>query len=356
MIEAGAAVIFISPTAENPAFETPREGLDRRRPRRERLTGGRAGRAWSSAMRIAEGAAALLAARGATRLFVVTIPEPPAFSLPVLALLRLSGARILHVVHDPVPHAWRLPQSLRWLEDGLYALSYKVANALVVLSESSRDALLGAYRIDPAKVHVIEHGVFVRGAPVPPPDANRLLLFGALRRNKGVREAIDGVLLARARGVRAQLLIAGGAHGEEPDYWASCAARAEAHPEAFELEIGYVPDSALAGLIERSDAFLLPYHDFFSQSGVATMAASNARPVVATTAGGIGDLIAEGLPAAVIAPPADAESVADAIVAFFATPSATWWGRAGAYREIMLAKRSWGAIGRQYLVLADAMR
>jgi hypothetical protein len=46
------------------------------------------------------------------------------------------------------------------------------------------------------------------------------------------------------------------------------------------------------------------------------LAASNARPVLATRGGGLGDLIAQGMPGVVIEPPGGGAEVAEAIRAF----------------------------------------
>ena len=82
------------------------------------------------------------------------------------------------------------------------------------------------------------------------------------------------------------------------------------------------------------------------------LAASNARPIVASNAGGIGALMAEGMPSVAIEQPISAETVAAAVTAFAATPARTWNARAQRYRDHTLEVRSWQAIAKQYLALA----
>lgn len=353
MVEAGAAVTYVAPPTANPAFEAPRAGLRRIRPVRER--DGRSAkpvRAAFSLARMAGGALALLRARLSNRVFVVSIPDPLVVSVPVLWLLRLTGARIIFVAHDPLPHAWRLPARWRWLEIAIHGACYRLASTVVVLSEPSRDKLRAAFPALRTPVEVIEHGVFVLDRQTDLPGDGLVLAFGTLRRNKHVREAIEGVIRARARGVPVRLVIAGGIHPEDKGYAADCIALAETVPEAIDLQVGYVPDEALAGLIARVDALLMPYDAFFSQSGVALLAASNGRPVIATRAGGLATLIEEGMPGTVIAQPVTSDGVADAVERFFATDAATWRAKAGAYRQYALDRWSWAAIGRAYVALA----
>lgn len=352
LVGEGAEVTYVCPRVDDARLETPRAGLRRIRPPRER--GGDAPAALRAAVslaRIAGGALGLARARWRNRVFVVSIPDPLGPAVAMLALLRLSGARILFVAHDPLPHGWALPRALRGLEIALHGACYRLASAVVVLSEASRVRLAGAFPRLRTPVTVIEHGVFVMGDPVSLPGDGCLLAFGTIRRNKGTLEAIEGVAAAAAGGAAVRLVVAGGAHRDDRTYADACAAAAAASP-AVEMRLGYVDDDALLALIARTDALVMPYGDFHSQSGVAILAASNARPVIATRAGGIATLIDEGMPAVVIEPPADAGAVADAVRRFAATPPGEWRARAARYRETMLATRSWPVIARQYIALA----
>jgi len=353
MVDAGGEVIFVAPPAQDPRFEQPRPGLHRIRSRRELASGSKLRRVIASLARIASSTIGVLRARTRARVFLVTIPDPLIFAVPILALLRLTGARIIYVVHDPLPHVWKLPKRLRWLENGTFALAYTLSHALVVLNDSAREALIRAYRLGDRPVAVIEHGVFVMGAATQAPGRGELLLFGTLRRNKGIEEAITGVIAARAAGVPVHLIIAGAPDPVEPHYWAACQAIAQAHPEAITLEIGYVTDERLQRLIDRCDAFLLPYREFYSQSGVAMVASSNGRAAIASRAGGIGDLIADGMAAIPIEAPVDAPAVADAIHRFAALPIADWNERAADYRRRTLESRAWPVIGAQYVAFAE---
>jgi glycosyltransferase involved in cell wall biosynthesis len=269
----------------------------------------------------------------------------------MLALLRLSGARVLFIAHDPLPHAFRLPPRWRWIEIAAHGLCYRLSSAVVVLSDASRDRLHAAFpRLD-RQVEVIDHGVFPLGQDIAPPGDGLLLCFGTVRRNKHVAEAIAGVALARRRGADVRLLIAGEAHRDEADYARACQQMADEAGDGVELRLGYLDDANLPQVMAECDAFLMPYGDFHSQSGVALLAASNGWPLIATDAGGLATLIAEGMPAQRIEAPVSAETVAAAVTAFRATPIEDWRRQARAYQALTLEKRSWRAIGARYLAL-----
>jgi glycosyltransferase involved in cell wall biosynthesis len=267
----------------------------------------------------------------------------------MLAALRLTGAKVHYVVHDPLPHVWKLPRRLRFFENIGYRATYALSSSLIVLSETGKSVLKHNYRLASKPIAVIEHGVFALDTAPCAPGEQRLLLFGTLRRNKSIREAMEAVVAARARGSRATLTVAGSIDGTEPDYWPMCEPIALAHPDAITLEIGYVEQSRLSVLVNECDAFLLPYRDFHSQSGVAMLAASNARTLIASRAGGIGELIADGMAAVAIELPVGTAEITDAILAFEAEPITKWNARALAYREKTMSSRAWEVIGANYI-------
>jgi len=149
-------------------------------------------------------------------------------------------------------------------------------------------------------------------------------------------------------------VIAGDTHREDPLYARECTDLANAAPGVIDLKLGYVSNEELPPLFAASDALLLPYTSFFSQSGVAILAASNGRPVIASPAGGIAELIGEGMPCVEIAEPVSTDSVAAAIKTFFALSPAEWNERALQYRRAIMERRSWTSISERYVALAKA--
>lgn len=353
MLAHGVDTLFICPRTTTPAMEETRPGLTRIRQPREADGAPKLVRVAASLVRMAGGALALARARLSTRLFVISLPDPFIVAIPVLWLLRLSGATVLLVAHDPVPHAWKLPARLRGMERFGYRTLYRVVSGVVVLSEPTRLKLEAAFPRAARHVAVIDHGPFVMGDVGAAPGAGRLLCFGTLRRNKGILEAMAAVAALHAEGQAVSLLVAGGPHKEDPAYADECVAFARTVPGCVELRCDYVADDAVGALLADSDALLMPYTDFHSQSGVALLAASNARPVIASAAGGLSTLLDEGMPGVRIAEPVSAATIAEAVRLFFRTPARIWNGRAEAYRARTLEQRSWPRIAGRYLAFAQ---
>lgn len=353
LLDSGAAVTFVAPRAEKDKYETPHPRLRRiRQPRERRDDAGKFARVAASLARVGGGFLGLMRARLTNKIFIVTIADPLVFAVPMLAILRATGAKIIFVAHDPLPHAWSFPARLQNFEKWLHGACYDLAARVVVLSEPSAVKLREAYPRMTRPVAVIEHGVFLLDHDSEPLGAGQLLAFGSIRRNKGFIEAIEGTILAARRGVAVRLLIAGEPHKEDPDYCRDCLALAATAPEIVTARVGYVDDAELDRVFAETDALLMPYQDFFSQSGVAVLAASNGRPIVAARSGGVGELIAQGMPAAEIATPVTAETVASAIENFYRRPIAEWRVAARDFRDLTRSKWSWRAIGRKYLELA----
>lgn len=330
--------------------------LRRLRPPHERPGAGRAGNALRSMGRMAMAMLYLARARLSNRLFVVSIMDPLPIALTMLALLRLSGARIIFVAHDPVPHAWHLPERFRLWERGAWRLCHRLAHAIVVLSEASREALARDMPDLRSPVAVIDHGLFGTETPAPLPGTGTLLLFGTLRSNKGVLEAIDGVARARSAGGRPlRLLIRGGGHRDESAYLANVREAAERAGDAVDLRIGFVSEKDLPGLIASCDALLLPYRDFHSQSGVAMLAAGHCRPIIASSAGGLASLIEDGMPGTWIAGPVDGDTVCAAILSFLDTPYERWEEQVRAHRSHVVERYGWKAIGARFAELGRSL-
>ena len=240
--------------------------------------------------------------------------------LPFGALLflcaKLRGARIVFTAHDPVPHKWMLPAKLRWLEKGSLEWIYKVSDIIFVHSESGKRTILENFGVAPEKVKVIPHGTYELGiepAPMPPSARLEVLLFGALRENKGAHLAIQAVQRLYAAGEPIRLTIAGAVmNRKEQSYWDICRNLIEANPEPIRLLEGFVPDEQLPQLMANCHCFLLPYTAFYSDSGVAFLALSNGRPIVSTKAGGLGELLASSGGGIVISNPT-VEAIVEAL-------------------------------------------
>jgi glycosyltransferase involved in cell wall biosynthesis len=221
--------------------------------------------------------------------------------LPYFFAARMKRAFVVLTVHDPLPHRWKLPQPLRWVETMLLSIEYSLCDRLVVHNQAGRRILVEQFCMDSRMVSVVPHGP-LNLASTPsiaartPDNAEplRLLAFGTLRENKGLHLSIAAVQRLRRLPLNRQvcLTIAGGVpNAMERAYWESCKRLIQEQPAGIEVIERLIDDAEIGPLFAAHDAVLLPYVRFFSDSGVAMLALSQRRPILATGAGGLSELL-----------------------------------------------------------------
>jgi glycosyltransferase involved in cell wall biosynthesis len=219
------------------------------------------------------------------------------FPLGILFFLvaHLRGSAIVFTVHDPLPHKWLPAGYLRLIEQQSLAWAYRLSRELVVHSEAGKQTLIKYFRIKADKICVIPHGPYSLGLgilPMPQSEYLEVLLFGALRENKGAHLAIEAVQQLFREGVKIRLTIAGAVlNCNEQPWWSNCRELIAAYPEPIRVIEDFIADEKLPQLLGNCHCMLLPYTSFFSDSGVAFMALANGRPIIATRVGGLSALL-----------------------------------------------------------------
>jgi len=285
---------------------------------------------------------------------IIHFQFPPHFPLGLIPFLlaKTRGCRIVFTVHDPLPHRWHYPPQLRFLEVGMRRYACNLSEVLVVHNQAGREILIRQFGQAPGKIEVIPHGPMNIGKRLPSkaPDADelRLLLFGSIRENKGIRLAIEAVRRVNsASGVGVRLTIAGQAENSADRlYWQTCLESIDQAPEMFEVMHRYISESEVPELVERHHGLVLPYTGFVSESGVAALALTHARPILGTRAGGLGELM-ENSGAGIVIPTATIEGIAAAIENALKAGQneLAVMGERGA--EFINRERGWGAIARK---------
>src|SRR5262249_40553785 len=137
-------------------------------------------------------------------------------------------------------------------------------------------------------------------------DGHSVLFFGRLWPYKGLEYLIraEPRITAEVPGVKIVIAGSGEAYGR---YQAMMS-----HPGRFVIHDEYVSDEKRAQLFRESSVVVLPYIEA-SQSGVIPLAYRFGKPVVATTVGGLPAMVDHG-ETGYLVPPADAESLARAVV------------------------------------------
>lgn len=265
---------------------------------------------------------------------------------------RVRGCKIVYTAHDPLPHKWKMPKKLRWVETGALAWMYHVSNVIIVHNEVGRRTILEHFSENGAKLKVIPQGPYELGAdtlPMPESEYLEVLLFGALRENKGAHLAIEAVQQLYKEKVPIRLTIAGAVlNRNERNYWERCRELIGRCPRPIRLIERFVPDEELPELFASCHCFLLPYTEFFSDSGVASIALANGRPVIGTRAGGLGALL-QASNGGLVIEEASADAVATALrrTAILSSDQLEHFGREG--RAWILRECGWPKIARQTL-------
>jgi len=299
----------------------------------------------------------------------------PAY-LTMIALLRRSTRVILqcHNVGDKEPARWK-----RWLTNRVL----RRGDALVVHAQSeAREAWTrsGGRQIVKTFLPVHELG----GAIPSRADAratlgitapNVALFFGHVRPFKGLdialhawRELKTDVLLvvageawwekaaeyeALAREMELAVILSRRSTVEGPPQYRAESGGSFDRPSAAQddrairFDFRFIPDSEIATFFAAADVVLAPYR-IEAQSGVALTAFHFARPVIATTVGGLPEIIDGNN--GILIPPEDPAALANAVDEFFTTRDHASMERAAAAS----AKRySWPEYAAVFAALLD---
>ncbi len=197
------------------------------------------------------------------------------------------------------------------------------AHALIVMSEE--DFALLRRGLPTSNIKGTTHppyDVFSR-TPLPKAEARaRLgigehehvaLFFGFVRRYKGLRHLVVALPSVR-RQMPVRLLVVGEFWEDERPY--RDLVRELGVEDAVQFYSDYVPNEELAVYFCAADVVVLPYLEA-TQSGIAQVAIGFAKPMIATSVGGMREAI-EHEKTGLIVPPADSAALARAIVRYFA--------------------------------------
>ena len=207
-------------------------------------------------------------------------------ALPAIDSRLLPDRPLVITAHDVIPREPH-PGQVAGLRRALGR-----ADAVVVHSEDGRRRLRAGLGIDPARIHVIEHGAFthLRELPAPAPLPRELagvegpvaLLFGLMRPYKGIEVAVEAW-----RGIDdAELWVVGMPRMDISGL------RASAPPNVRFVD-RFVDDAEIPALFQRADLALLPYLEI-DQSGVCFTAMAFETPMVLSAVGGFPEIARAG--------------------------------------------------------------
>jgi starch synthase len=225
-----------------------------------------------------------------------------------LALPFLKRYPLVITIHDPKPHtgdkeSGKIPQLM-----AIWDFGHHRADQLIVHGEQLKQVVVGELGIVSEIVHVVPMialGNDLADSQIQEDD-HQILFFGRIWEYKGLEYLIRAEPLITAQVPDARIVIAG--RGEDFARYQ----RLMVHPECFSIYNEYVPNDKRDELFRRASVVALPYIDA-SQSAVIPIAYMFSKPVVATTVGGLPELVEHGLTGYLV-PPRDERALADALV------------------------------------------
>lgn len=245
----------------------------------------------------------------------------PLFVVVISALLPRSILGI--VAHEPLPRSdardTSTPKSGALLNRS-FAAGWRRMDVAFVLGSTTRDLAVEHWR-PRCPVSVIPHGFETAlrdgGRPVAPVagTAPVALFFGVWSRYKGIDVLLDAFALVRREMPAARLVLAG-AVGADID--AGAVLRRCAEIGNVDARPGYVPSEDVAALVGAARVVVTPYTRA-TQSGVAHLAYTFGRPVIATTTGDLPEAVHDGITGLLVAPD-DAGALAAAMLSLLRDP------------------------------------
>ncbi|UGT63844.1 glycosyltransferase family 4 protein [Nocardia asteroides] len=218
------------------------------------------------------------------------------------------------------------------------------SDALITCSGSMQDEVERLYGPELPPVTVIRNGIDVAAwqfrARAPRTGPPRLLYVGRLEYEKGVQDAIAALPRIRRAHPGTTLTVAG--IGTQFEWLRE---RARVHRVARAVSFaGQLGHQELLGWLHGADAIVLPsrYEPF---GIVALEAAAAGIPLIASSAGGLGEAVLDGVTGASFEP-ADVDGLVDAVRAVLDDP-ATAQSRAVAARERLTADFAWDVVAAE---------
>lgn len=271
---------------------------------------------------------------------------------PAVALADFLGVPLVATIHatEAGRHSGWLSQPLN---QQIHSVEWWLANradALITCSASMRAEVTHLFEVN--EISVIHNGISPRGwrpstsavraarSAYAPEGAPVVMYFGRLEWEKGVHDLVAALPRVRRAFPGTRLVVAG--QGRQASALVEQARKLRVRRSVDFA--GHLPDRALVALLAAADVVVLPsrYEPF---GIVALEAAAAGAPLVASTAGGLAELVVDGVTGLSVAP-GDVDGIAEAVRAVLADPAAAA-RRAKAAKARLSTEFDWRGIAEQ---------
>ncbi|WP_019816102.1 glycosyltransferase family 4 protein [Saccharomonospora saliphila] len=273
---------------------------------------------------------------------------------PAIALAEAARVPLVGTVH-----ATEAGRHSGWLSHPLnqqvHSVEWWLANrvdALITCSDAMRREVAHLFEVAAEDIIVIHNGIEERTwrvrddhvrqarATHSPGSAPLLLYFGRLEYEKGVQDLLAALPAIRERHPGTRLVVAG--EGRHLDTLTEQAG--ELGLDEVVDFVGHLPDTELRAMLAAADAVVLPSR--YEPFGIVALEAAAARvPLVASTAGGLGELVVNGETGLAFTP-GDVDAIVSAVDRVLADTDAAA-RRADAARSRLATDFDWVRIAEQ---------
>ena len=240
---------------------------------------------------------------------------PSYFTVAYLAK-RVTNIAICYLCHNVLPHEQSLVDYL------LVRCLFSTGDAFITHSQQDYNKVI---KLCPqAKIYKSPHPtyqIFTTYNKIAEDDAKCklgiagkrvLLFFGFIRKYKGLKYLLDAMKLLES-GQGYHLLLVGEFYDSKSQYQKSIDSLVKM--KQLTIVDRYVPNEDVPLYFSAADLVVTPYVSA-SQSGVVQIAYGFLKPVIATTVGGLPDVVIDGQTGYLV-PPCDASAIARATRRFF---------------------------------------
>ncbi len=222
-----------------------------------------------------------------------------------MALPLFPDIPLVATIHDVNLHPGDR-ETFNWFQ----SWQWRRADQVIVHAQTMKQQLVAQHRVPQDKVHVIPLGSYDMYRDWASDDtaeqAHTILFFGRIWDYKGLQYLIEAEPLITAQVPDVRIVIAG--HGESFDKYEQMMV----NRDRFVVHNYFIPNDLTAKLFQQASIVVLPYIEA-SQSAVLAMAYAFGKPVVATTVGGLPDVVEHGQTGYLV-PPRDSASLARSVI------------------------------------------
>ncbi|HLC92864.1 MAG TPA: glycosyltransferase family 4 protein [archaeon] len=216
----------------------------------------------------------------------------PIFAIALISKFR--GKKIVCTIHNVLGHESGL------IDRFFSSLIFLLPDKFIVHSGQNKAQLQKNFNINESRISVIPMGVFglYHGKGISksgarkklgiPPKAKVVLFFGIIRKYKGLEDLVEAFKISRKTVGNLFLLVAG--KPWESEYERSLPKNLGGI-ENKKLVLEHIPSSQIKFYFSAADLVVLPYREFSAQSAVGSTALSFSKPILASDAGGLPELV-----------------------------------------------------------------